>query len=68
MLGEPLDTLESEKKRFYQAVHDQFGENISRNVFDKMSETLQQMQAADQAAKLREAEMTALTVRLRTLL
>ena len=33
-----------------------------------MIENLQQIQSVDQAAKLREAEITALTIRLRTIL
>lgn len=68
MLEKPLDTLSSGKKHFSQVVRDSFGESISKEVFDKMADTLHQMQTADNAAKLREAEMTALTLRLRTLL
>ena len=68
MLEEPLDKLVSGKKHFSQVVHDQFGEAISKDVFDKMSDNLKQMQVVDNAAKVREAEMTALTIRLRTLL
>ena len=68
MLEEPLDKLTSGKKRFSQVVRDQFGESISKEVFDKMADTLKQMQTVDNAAKVREAEMTALTIRLRTLL
>ncbi len=68
MMEEALETLASEKARFDQAVRDEFGNSISKDVFDKMTITMQQMQATDKAAKIREAEITALTAKLRFML
>lgn len=68
MVEKPLDSITSGKKQFTKAVQDRFGEAVSKEIFDKMIENLQQIQSVDQAAKLREAEITALTIRLRTIL
>lgn len=68
MVEKSLNFITSGKKQFSQVVQDRFGEAVSKEIFDKIKENLQQIQSVDQAAKLREAEITALTIRLRTIL
>ena len=68
MFDDMLNALENGKSRFAGNVRDSFGESICSEVYDKMIADIRQMDAANKAAKLREAEIQVLTLELRLML
>lgn len=68
MFDETKASIERASSAFTDHVRDSFGQSIKETAFDGLLRAVNGMKVADDAAKLREAEIHALTLELRAII